>query len=254
MTLTSPETPTSDTAPSEVTGSEVTSSEVTSNEQARSEKAPLLTAIDLFRGLTILEVVIHHTTGMGLRYTTPGTLEHDLLVLLNRTLHFAVPAFMFLSATLLTASLLKRFDARTYFTRRVVRGGWPYLLWSVLYGLWYVWTQQRPPEVLSDPAKWEFYLLYGKASFHLYFLLVALEAYFILPLLLPLARRKPGILPMFLLGVIVQFGLFLLNRHVFKFQFPASTIFWYMLPVLLGVGVGANLKEFADWWRRYWWA
>ena len=233
MTLTTPET--QPAPPSQRTG------------------AGTLTAIDLFRGLTILEVVTHHTTGMAFRYTTPGTLEHEVLSVLNRTLHFAVPAFMFLSATLLTASLLKRFDARTYFTRRVVRGGWPYLLWSVLYALWYVWTEQRPPEVLTDPAKWTFYLLYGKASYHLYFLLVALEAYFILPLLLPLARRKPGIPLVFLVGVVVQLGLFLLNRHVLKFQFPASTILWYMLPVLLGVGVGANLRTFPDWWRRHWW-
>lgn len=233
MTLTTPET--QPAPPSQRTG------------------AGTLTAIDLFRGLTILEVVTHHTTGMAFRYTTPGTLEHEVLSVLNRTLHFAVPAFMFLSATLLTASLLKRFDARTYFTRRVVRGGWPYLLWSVLYALWYVWTEQRPPEVLTDPAKWTFYLLYGKASYHLYFLLVALEAYFILPLLLPLARRKPGIPLVFLVGLVVQLGLFLLNRHVLKFQFPASTILWYMLPVLLGVGVGANLRTFPDWWRRHWW-
>lgn len=215
-------------------------------------QASTLTAIDLFRGLTILEVVLHHTTGMALRYVTRDSMLFSILSIVNRSLHFAVPAFVFLSSVLLTNSLLKRFNLKTYVTRRVVRGAWPYLLWSVLYVFWSVWLGNRPPEVLTDPAKWEFYLLYGKANFHMYFLLVALEVYFVLPLLLPLARRKWPIALMFVLGCLVQFGVLLLNRHVLKLQFPASTVLWYLLPVLLGVGVGARLSEFAGWWRRNW--
>lgn len=211
-----------------------------------------LTAIDLFRGLTILEVVLHHTTGMALRYVTPDSFLFSLLAIVNRTLHFAVPAFVFLSSVLLTNSLLKRFQLGNYVSRRVVRGAWPYLLWSVLYVLWAVWLGNRPPEVLTDPAKWEFYLLNGKANFHLYFLLVALEVYLVLPLLLPLARRKPPIVLMFVVGCLVQLGVLMLNRHVLKMPFPASTVLWYLLPVLLGVGVGARLSEFAGWWRRNW--
>ena len=104
-----------------------------------------LSAVDVFRGLTITEVVGHHTSGMALRYATPGTPEYEALSVLNRSLHFAVPAFVFLSVAILTNSLLKRFDARRYFWRRLTRGLWPYLLWSALYVLWSVWTGQRPP-------------------------------------------------------------------------------------------------------------
>lgn len=216
--------------------------------------APRLTAIDTFRGLTILEVVGHHTTGMALRYAEAGTLTHDTLLVVNRTLHFAVPAFVFLSAVVLTRSLLKRFEPGRYLWRRLTRGGWPYLLWTALYALWYVWTGQRAPETLTDPARWEYWLLYGKGSFHLYFLLVALEVYVVLPLLLPLARRRPPITLMLLAGLAVQFGVYLLNREVLRLPFPASTVLWYLLPVLLGLGVGARLDEFPEWWRRRRWA
>ena len=222
-----------------------------------SEAAPppasgRLSAVDVFRGLTITEVVGHHTSGMALRYATLGTPEHEFLSILNRSLHFAVPAFVFLSVAILTNSLLKRFDARRYFWRRLTRGLWPYLLWSALYVLWSVWTGQRPPEVLTDPGKWSFYLLYGKASYHLYFLLVALEVYLLLPLLLPLARKKPYITAALGLGLLAQWGAYELNRGVWQLQFPASTVLWYLLPVLLGVGVGARFAEFPAWWRRRW--
>lgn len=212
--------------------------------------APRLTAVDTFRGLTIMEVVAHHTSGMALRHAEAGSLAYELLLILNRTLHFAVPAFVFLSAVVLTRSLLKKFDLGRYFTRRVTRGAWPYLLWSALYAVWYVITTQRPPEQLADPERWSFWLLYGKASFHLYFLLVALEVYLLLPLLLPLARRRPPIGLMLGLGLAVQLGVYFLNREVLTLQFPASTVLWYLLPVLTGIGVGARLDEFPAWWRQ----
>ncbi|ABF45338.1 acyltransferase 3 [Deinococcus geothermalis DSM 11300] len=211
---------------------------------------PRLTAIDTFRGLTILEVVGHHATGMGLRNATVGSTTHDLLLILNRTLHFAVPAFVFLSVVVLTRSLLKGFDPKRYFWRRLTRGGWPYLLWSVLYALWYVWTGQRAAETLTDPARWRDWLLYGKASYHLYFLLVALEVYLVLPLLLPLARRKPSITLALLGGLAAQLGAYFLNREVLQLPFPASTALWYVLPISLGLAVGAQLETFPDWWHR----
>ncbi|WP_343760590.1 acyltransferase [Deinococcus depolymerans] len=215
----------------------------------RAARTPL-TMIDVFRGLTITEVVLHHTTGMTLRHLTPGSLSHEAVMILNRTLHFAVPAFVFLSAVVLTRSLLRHFEPRRYFWRRLTRGGWPYLLWSALYMLWYVWTGQRAPETLTDPARWWSYLAYGKASYHLYFLLVALEVYLILPLLLPLARRRPSITAALLVGLGIQLGLYLLNRELLRLPFPASTVLWYLLPVTLGAAVGARLDEFPAWWRR----
>lgn len=209
-----------------------------------------LTAIDLFRGITILEVVAHHSSGLALRYAVPDTLSFLLLQLINRTLHFAVPAFVFLSAVVLTRSLLKNFRPGRYFFRRVTRGAWPYLLWSGLYIAWYVWTGQRPPETLTDPDKWLFYLQYGKASYHLYFLLVALEVYLVIPLMLPLARRRPPIVLALLIGAALQLGIYVLNREVLRLPFPASTVLWYMLPVTVGVAVGARLDEFPAWWRK----
>ncbi|QLG09975.1 acyltransferase [Deinococcus sp. D7000] len=210
-----------------------------------------LTAIDLFRGITILEVVAHHTSGLALRYAVPDTLSFMLLQLINRTLHFAVPAFVFLSAVVLTRSLLKNFRPGRYFWRRLTRGAWPYLLWSALYMGWYVWTGQRPASTLTDPDKWLFYLQYGKASYHLYFLLVALEVYLVIPLLLPLARRRPPIVLALLLGAALQLGLYLLNRSVLRVPYPASTVLWYMLPITVGMAVGARLDDFPAWWRKY---
>ncbi|WP_188842768.1 acyltransferase family protein, partial [Deinococcus soli (ex Cha et al. 2016)] len=54
-------------------------------------------------------------------------------------------------------------------------------------------------------------------------------------------------------GAALQLGLYLLNREVLRLPFPASTVLWYMLPITLGVAVGARLDEFPAWWRRRRW-
>lgn len=219
-----------------------------------SIKSKRLTAIDVFRGITILEVIIHHSSGMALRHLIPDTPAHEIVMAINRTLHFAVPGFVFLTSVVLTKSLMARFSAGRYFWRRLTRGVWPYVFWSGLYIFWYVWTQQRPAEILQNAQQWLFYLLNGKASYHLYFLLVAIEVYFILPLLLPLARYRPSIGQMLFVGFALQIGILYLNREYLRMSYPASTALWYVLPILVGVAVGSHLNNFTTWFTRYrWW-
>ena len=50
-----------------------------------------------------MEVVLHHVTGRFLRELSPGSLEWYLLAATNRTLHFAVPAFLFMAGFRKTA-------------------------------------------------------------------------------------------------------------------------------------------------------
>lgn len=211
-------------------------------------------SVDTFRGITILEVIIHHSTGVALRHLDPGSGPYVAAEILNRTLHFAVPAFVFLSALVLTRSLLRRYNLRRYALRRTMRAAWPYVLWTVLYALWYVWTEQRSPQSITDPEQWRSWLLYGKASFHLYFLLIALEVYAVLPLLVLVARRRPRIVDTLMVGIPLQIGIYFLNREVLQLQYPTSSVLWYVLPLLLGVAVGARLREFPQWWRDHRWA
>lgn len=212
-----------------------------------------LSAVDVFRGLAIMEVVTHHTTTMTMRHLPENSTAFFITAGINQTLHFAVPAFIFLSSTVLTRSLLKDFQPVRYYWRRVIRGGWPYLLWSILYVIWYVVSGRRPPEVLLDPERWTFYLAFGKASYHLYFMLVALQLYLILPLLLPLARRRLPVWAAFALGFALQIMVSILNREVFQVRYPASTVMWYVVPILLGVTVGSRLSDFSEWFQKNKW-
>lgn len=92
------------------------------------------TPFDVLKGIGILEVIAHHALGQaGRKYALEGSTEWWTLRLVNRTLHFAIPLFLLVSAALLTQSLIKRPDWRRFVGRRTLRTFWPYLLWSVIF-------------------------------------------------------------------------------------------------------------------------
>lgn len=228
----------------------LTTPEQSAEPAGQASRAAALTPVDYFRGLAILEVVLHHASGAARRYAEDGSTALLFLNILNRVLHFAVPGFLFLSAAVLTRSLLAKPDFGHYFWRRVVRGAWPYLLWTVLYLLWSAWLGDRPWDDLLKPDKWQLWLGYGKGNYHLYFLLVALESYLLLPLLLPLARARIRISAALALGLAVQVGIYWANKYYLHLLYPASTVLWYLAPVVLGAAVGGRWSEFQDWWKR----
>ncbi len=214
------------------------------------QRSSALTPVDYFRGLAILEVVLHHSSGAARDYAEAGSSTLIFLNILNRVLHFAVPGFIFLSAAVLTRSLLAKPNFGRYFWRRVVRGAWPYLLWTTLYLVWSAWLGDRPWSDLLRAEKWQLWLSYGKGNYHLYFLLVALQSYVLLPFLLPLARKRLRISAALALGLGAQVGIYWFNKFYLHLPYPASSVLWYLAPVILGAAVGARWSEFQDWWLR----
>lgn len=210
-------------------------------------------AINIFRGLAILEVVLHHTTGMALRQLDPASTLHFVLAIVNRTLHFAVPGFLFMTAVVLTRSVLREFEPKAYYWGRVKKSLMPYLVWTVLYVLFRVATSQDPPSALIDPSRWQTWVQYGKGYFHLYFLVVALQFYLVLPLLLPLLKRKWNVLLVAGVAFGAQLIVYWLNRStdLLDFRFPATMVLWYIPAITLGMYFGANYATFDAFWRRY---
>jgi len=207
-------------------------------------------AVDVFRGLAIIEVVVHHVSGMALRHVGSDTAASFWLLGVNRTLHFAVPAFLFMSALILTRAALANFEPGAYYKKRLLKSARPYLVWTVLFVLFRVATEQDPPSVLTQPERWFVWLAYGKGYFHLYFLAIALQLYLLLPLLLPAWRRVRSLAGVVVVGVVVQGAVYVLNREFIHFRFPATMLAWYVLPVMLGMYFGATSGAFERLWQR----
>lgn len=207
--------------------------------------------VEIFRGLAILEVVFHHVTGKFLREFELGSLPWMLLAVANQTLHYGVPAFLMLSAFVLMAAMLRRFDAKKYSWNRIQKAVWPYLLWCGIYlaykayvgfgasGEWN-WALFKPTLPLANQLVW------GKVYFHLYFLAIAIQLYLLLPFMLPFFRKRPPFWGVFLAILLITMGAYWHNRLVYRMPYVGSYILWYTPTILLGLWLASQASRLKE--------
>lgn len=204
--------------------------------------------VEVFRGLAILEVVFHHTSGRFL-----GTLDREgfawlVMAVLNRTLHYAVPAFLMMTALVLTAALLRQFRLGRYAANRALRALLPYLLWSGVYLVYRYYAFCMSPEW----SRWMDYLLWGKAYYHLYFLAVAMQLYLLLPLIAPAARLRPPFWAVLIMIIALTLAVYWFNRLVYHVPYTGSCVLWYTPVILLGAWLATQTGRLDAVLRRGW--
>lgn len=185
-------------------------------------------SLDIYRALAMLAVVGIHVLGHFLGEWR-GT-AWIIAALANRALQFAVPAFLTLSAFLNVRTAMRGGSLRVYAKKRILRAAWPYLVWTLIFAAFRSWEHS---ETLTA-ANLTTWLLTGKAYYHLYFLLLVLQLYVILPLLAVWFRYRPRIALVILVTVVLQGAIFFINRLTLWFTLPGSTILWYLPSVMLG--------------------
>ncbi len=161
----------------------------------------------------------------------PPTWAWYALAVPNQDAQWAVPCFLMLSGFVNALSLSRGNDVGRYAKRRVQTALVPYLLWSAVYIAVNIFVKhQHAPGIRATLTL----LLNGTAYFHLYFFVLVLEMYVLLPLLIPLFRRRPPFWAVAGGAVLLQAAIYGLNRYVFPHRFQ-TTILWDILPVALGL-------------------
>jgi len=212
--------------------------------------------LDICRGIAILAVLFIHVSGHFLtilhpaKSTQPPGWAWDVLAVPNQCFQWAVPCFLMLSTLVNAQSLVRSPDMQRYASRRVQTALLPYLLWSGLYMAVNFALGTLHHLSLGHIAK---LLLTGTAHLHLYFFVLVLELYALLPLLVPLFRRRPPFWAVALGAVAFQLAIYGLNRFVpstaHRFQ---STILWDALPVALGLWLYSRSAEMPTRILRVW--
>ena len=215
-----------------------------------------LSQLDICRGIAILAVLFIHVSGHFLpilhpvKSTQPPGWAWDFLAVPNQCFQWAVPCFLMLSTLVNAQSLARSTDIQRYASRRVQTALLPYLLWSGLYIAVNFALGTLHHLSFGHIAK---LLLTGTAHFHLYFFVLVIELYALLPLLVPLFRHRPPFWAVALGAVAFQLTIYGLNRFVpltgHRFQ---STIFWDSLPVALGLWLYSRSPEMQSKIPRVW--
>lgn len=211
-----------------------------------------LESLDICRGIAILAVLFIHVSGHFLptlhppkSHTQPSAAWYSL-ALPNLDSQWAVPCFLMLSAFVNALSLARTPDIPSYARRRFTGAVLPYLLWSGVYIAVNRALGQFHHLSLGHIVK---LLLTGTAEFHLYFFVLVIELYLVLPPLLPLFRRRPPFWAVALGAVVFEGTVYLLNRFLLLHKFQ-TTIAWDTLPVALGFWLWSQQHRWPEIFKR----
>ena len=166
-------------------------------------KKPYLLSIEYIRGVAMLGVVAIHT---GSQYILLNpTPNINLVALFEVVSRFSVPIFFFISAFGLfyKINLSEPFAYGNFLRRRFKAVLIPYLIWSTFYLVhdnWFYGWQLFPD---FDYAA-EIYF-FGLAKYHLYFLVILIWFYLLMPLWISLVRRMTPARLIILLAAQVAF-------------------------------------------------
>ena len=162
---------------------------------------PWLDSIEYIRGVSMLGVVAIHTGSQYLLNPTPNV---HLVALFEIVSRFSVPIFFFISAFGLfyRMNLAEPFEYGKFLRRRFKAVLIPYLLWSTLYivhdNYFYGWQLFPEPDYAAE------IYFFGLAKYHLYFLVILIWFYLLMPLWIYLMRRMtPARLVLLLIGQIL---------------------------------------------------
>lgn len=152
---------------------------------ASQPRKPRLAAIEYIRGISMMGVIGIH---IGSQYIMNPAANIHLVALFETFTRFSVPIFFFISAFGLfyNLNINATFDFVSFTKRRLKTVLIPYLAWSLFYlyhdGLLYGIGFPDPLHLLSI-------LFFGNAKYQLYFMVILLWFYLLMPLWIAIVRR-----------------------------------------------------------------
>lgn len=194
-----------------------------------SVKKERIPAIEYMRGISMLGVVGIHVGSQYLTYNVTANLQ--LLALYEIVTRFSVPIFFFISAFGLfyNLNLQEKFSYKTFMKRRFKTVLIPYLVWSLFYMILY--TVMNHTFTLFSPLNFVGILFFGLASYQLYFMVLLIWFYALMPLWIFMVKRLNFVL--FVVLFIAQmafdyYSSFIMNPYGIENEF-VKAIFMYRL-------------------------
>ena len=218
------------------------------------QKKPRLAAIEYIRGISMLGVIGIHTGAFYIS-NNPAANIH-LLAIFEIISRFSVPIFFFISAFGIFYNMTSTFSYGEFLRRRFRAILIPYIAWSVLY----MWKN----DVLfaGDLSAILQKFLFGTAEMQLYFLVILIWFYLLMPLWIFLVRRITPKGLLLLLAVQIIFNMLSCgsSMYLYTYNLPQDSLaailltnrlnYWVMHYMFIFV-LGGYLAAHSDEFRRF---
>jgi peptidoglycan/LPS O-acetylase OafA/YrhL len=220
-------------------------------ERPRAARAPHLYDVDIVRILTFLCVIAVHTTSHTASPTDIG------LGALLGLVHFTRNVFFSLSAFVLVYSYLsKPVSMKKFWPRRFLLVGVPYLVWSVIY---FTASNVVAPKgtFLSAVLRLLQHIVTGTSWYHLYFLLVTMQVYLLVPVIVWAVKKTRGhhILMLAILAAL-QVALYWYYAYApgepgWLSTYAKVFFFSYLFFIMLGAVIADHAMQLLGWVRTH---
>lgn len=217
------------------------------------QKKQKINEIDVLRAISILAVLIIHVTASGTVELSAGSAGRGIYVALNKLSNFSVPAFILASGLVLFyrySGAWDRKQALQFYRKRLQYIVVPYLIWSFFYMGYNAWMNPQSGWTWEAGAVGQ-HLLWGTASYHLYFMVLMVQYYVLFPLLMKLAEvRKGWLLPA--AAIVCQALAFMYHHGVSPIPHRSAFFFTYFAEFAIGGFVGLHYAKIQSVLRHHW--
>lgn len=156
------------------------------NSSANNRTSPAhLFELDFIRTITVISVVALHTISY-MKYLALNPASLQWLLILGHTLNYSRYMFMFATAFVLTYVYShKNLEIKKFYSKRLLVVFVPYVLWSIIYIIFnrYPLPFEKFISLTIDS------IIYGTASFQLYYILITLQFYAVFPFFLLILKK-----------------------------------------------------------------
>ena len=208
-------------------------------------KKDKLYELDYIRFIACFAVMIVHITATGVTEYIHGSFPYTLMLLINRSLKFTTPVFIFLSGVTSFYSYSKRnreFNYIEFLIKRLSKVLIAYFVWCIIYYVVYMRLGYYAMDI-------KFFLksvLQGTISYHLYFVIIIVQMYIVGPLFYFILKKTDKKVAILILAGIVTY----ICAEFIRFDLSDRLFLKYMVFYMLGIFLTMEYDKYLMWIKK----
>lgn len=208
-------------------------------------KKDKLYELDYMRFIACFAVMIVHITATGVDQYIHGSFPYTLMLIINRSLKFTTPVFIFLSGVTSFYSYSyrnKKFEYLDFLKKRLSKVLLAYFIWCLIYYAAYIRLGYYGVDIKFFVKS----LLQGTMSYHLYFVIIIVQMYLIGPVFyFMLKNNKNRVIILIIAGILTY-----LSAEFIRFNLSDRLFLKYMVFYMLGIYVTMEYDKYLMWIKK----
>lgn len=209
------------------------------------DKKDKLYELDYMRFIACFAVMIVHITATGVEEYIHGSFPHVLMLIINRSLKFTTPVFIFLSGVTSFYSYSyknNKFNYLSFLKKRLPKVLIAYFVWCVIYYAVYI----RMGYYTLNIGFFMKSVLQGTMSYHLYFVIIIVQMYIAGPIFFLILKNNEKKIPILIFAGIITY----LSAEFIRFNLSDRLFLKYMVFYMLGIYVTMEYNKYLKWIKK----